>query len=118
MTSQTDEYLGFDLSAYKALYIEEAGKCLVTLRQNLIQLRDDPMDEEKLYEAHRAAHMLKGMSATMHYEALTALAETMEDPLRRADRQKLPPPLEKIESFLVACDEFEVGLDRLTGDGV
>jgi len=114
MTSQTrkDRGPGFDLSAYKELYLEEARKSLATLRENLIQLRDDAANETALHEAHRAAHTLKGMSATMHYETLTTLARTLEDPLSRADRAKLPPPSDQIRVFLITCDDFEAALER------
>ena len=114
MTSQTrkDQGSGFDLSAYKELYLEEARKSLATLRENLIQLRDDAANETALHEAHRAAHTLTGMSSTMHYETLTALARTLEDPLSRADRAKLPPPSDQIRVFLTTCDDFEAALER------
>jgi two-component system chemotaxis sensor kinase CheA len=100
------------MSAYKELYLEEARKCLATLRENLIQLRDDAANEMALYEAHRAAHTLKGMSATMHYETLTSLARTLEDPLSRADLAKLPPPSDQIQAFLTTCDDFAAALER------
>ena len=114
MTPQTrkDQGSGLDLSAYKELYLEEARKCLATLRENLIQLRDDAFNETALFEAHRAAHTLKGMSATMHYETLTTLAKSLEEPLYRADRAKLPPPSDQIGVFLTTCDDFEAALER------
>jgi two-component system chemotaxis sensor kinase CheA len=103
---------GFDLSAYKELYLEEARKCLATLRQNLVLLRDDAANETALQEAHRAAHTLKGMSATMHYETLTTLAKELEDPLYRSDEAKLPLPSDQIQTLFARCDDFEAALDR------
>ena len=114
MTPQTRKDQGpkFDLSAYKGLYLEEARKSLATLRENLLQLRDGAVNETALHEAHRAAHTLKGMSATMHYETLTTLARTLEDPLSRADRARLPLPSDQIRVFLTTCDDFEAALER------
>ena len=114
MTSQTgkNQRPGLDLSVYKQLYVEEARKCLATLRENLIQIRDDVVNETALHEAHRAAHTLKGMSATMHYETLATLAKALEDPLSRADRARLPLSSDRILAFLTTCDDFEAALER------
>jgi two-component system chemotaxis sensor kinase CheA len=101
------------LSVYKKLYLKEARRCLVTLQQNLVRLRDDSADEAALQEAHRAAHTLRGMSATMRYDTQVALAETLEGPLRQADRAKQLLAPEQVIALLIGCDDFEAGLDRL-----
>lgn len=115
MTSQNEDNQQalFDLSIYAALYLKEAQKCLATLQQSLIQLRENANDSKAVRDAHRAAHTLKGMSATMHYGTLVAVAETLEEPLRRADQtdQLLAPG--QVVALLVCCDDFAAGLDRL-----
>jgi two-component system chemotaxis sensor kinase CheA len=118
MDPQGEEHQGpgVDLSIYKALYIEEARMCLTTLRQNLIQLGQDPGDNTALREAHRAAHTLKGMSATMRYESLTALASELEHPLRRADQEKLSMGAAEVKALLAGCEDLEAGLNGLDLD--
>lgn len=108
-----------DLSAYKALYLREARSFLGALRQNLARLQDDPADHAALHQAHRAAHTLKGMSATMRYEALAALARSLEEPLKRADQTEPPLSLvaSQIDALLAGCDEFEARLDQLPAAG-
>jgi chemotaxis protein histidine kinase CheA len=98
-----------DLSAYKALFLDQAWLHLSNLRQNLARLQDDPADEEAQQEAHRAAHTLKGMAATMRYETLAALANNLEHPFVSG----APLALDQIGTLLAGCDEFERGLERL-----
>ncbi len=116
MTTRVSEYevtAEFDVSAYKGLYIREARSSLTALRQDLGLLQDDPSDCVALRQAHRAAHTLKGMSATMHYKALTDLGRTLEKPLAKADRAGLTLPPGQFDKLLAVCDEFEKGLDRI-----
>lgn len=115
MTPQIEEMPlpEFDLSAYKALYLREARSTLTTLQQFLARLRDKPQDFKALQQANRAAHTLKGMSATMRYEALAALARTMEELLFQADQTGQPLNQDQINALLAGCAEFEAGLSRL-----
>jgi chemotaxis protein histidine kinase CheA len=103
----------FDVSVYKGLYMRESRSSLATLRQKLDRLRDEPSDRAALRQAHRAAHTLKGMSATMHYEALTNLGYALEEPLAAADRAELTLPSGQLDILLAVCEELEKELDRL-----
>ena len=103
----------FDLSVYKELYLDQARQCLMTLARNVATLEDDPTDLKVLKVAHRAAHTLKGMSATMHYQALTRLAQVLEAPLHRAVRETLMLTSEQIELLREVCRDFEKQLDHL-----
>ena len=116
MTTRVGEYKvteEFDVSVYKGLYIREARSSLAGLRQDLVRLQDDATDRPPLRQAHRAAHTLKGMSATMHYKALTDLGRELEGPLAKADRAGLTLPLGQFDELLTVCDEFEKELNRL-----
>jgi two-component system chemotaxis sensor kinase CheA len=120
MTARVDEYKvteEFDVSVYKGLYLREARSSLAALRQDLACLQDDPSDRAALRQAHRAAHTLKGMSATMRYATLTALGRTLEDPLAQADRAELTLPCGQCDELLAVCDEFEKRLNRLEAAG-
>ena len=118
MTSQIQERqeAEFDFSAYKQLYLREARVCLITLRQNLLQLRDETSASPALFDANRAAHTLKGMSATMRYGSLTALASGMEELLFVANGTGQPLTSGQIKKLLADCDDFETGLDGLAAD--
>lgn len=102
-----------NLSVYVALYLEQAWTRLATLRQSLTRLQDDPSDQTALQEAYIAAHTLKGMSSTMQYDTLAALAQAIEDPLSQSHKQRVPLAGEQLITLLTGCDEFEAGLDRL-----
>jgi chemotaxis protein histidine kinase CheA len=122
-----DDSAGFDLSAFKDLYLSEAHKGLKELRQQLTQLSqltttrgnsspsgENPAQDRSLAEAYRLAHKLKGMSAAMRYTRLASLAEEMESWLHSAKQTGQPPKLEALERLKKRCDQFEAGLKSLT----
>ena len=116
MTARVDEYKvteEFDVSVYKGLYLREARSSLSALRQELACLQDDLADQAALRQAHRAAHTLKGMSATMQYKALAALGRALEEPLAQADGAGLTLSCGQCDELLAMCDEFEKKLNRL-----
>jgi chemotaxis protein histidine kinase CheA len=98
-----------DLSVYHDLYLRETGAFLTSLRQNLARLDADLEDAAAYQEAHRAAHTLKGMSATMRYATLADLAENLEKLLLTG----FPLNAEKLQALRAGCDAFEAGLQRL-----
>lgn len=98
-----------DLTAYRALFVEESAKYLSALRKNLTRLTDNPADAESAREAHRAAHTLRGMASTMNYMDLAILGKRLES---RFDSDELLTS-DQINLLLAGCDEFEVGLGRL-----
>jgi len=81
-----------DLSTYQRLYITEARRSLAELQRQLARLEASTLEPEELEAAHRAAHTLKGDSATMGYEELAALACQIEAPLKRAVQEGLSLP--------------------------
>ncbi len=116
MTTRVNEYKiteEFDVSVYKGLYMREARSSLTTLRQDLGLLQDDSSNRVALRQAHRAAHTLKGMSATMRYEELTNLGRALETPLAQADQSGLALPFRQLDVLLAICDEFAKELSRL-----
>ncbi|MFQ5944023.1 MAG: Hpt domain-containing protein [Anaerolineales bacterium] len=78
-----------DLSAYRDLYIQEAGEHMATLRQSLVVLagRSDPQPSIRL--AFEAAHALKGISLAMNFTEPATLAAELEDYLARALEKEL-----------------------------
>ena len=106
-----DKNLELDLSSYHQLFLEEAYSYLALLRRNLSKLRDAADDKRAQREARRAAHTLKGMAATMHYEELAALGKRMEKQLEEEGR--LTPG--QIEELLAGCRQYDNGLKQLAG---
>ena len=80
--------MDMDISQYKELFINEAQEHLEALNQSMVDLEKDPGNPDVLTEIFRAAHTLKGMSATMGFDQLTELSHEMEnvlDGLRSGD---------------------------------
>ncbi|MDW7651004.1 MAG: chemotaxis protein CheA [Bacillota bacterium] len=70
-----------DTSEYRDLFLAEAQEYLQGLNTALLELEHNPSDREILQEMFRAAHSLKGMSATMGYQQLANLTHQMENVL-------------------------------------
>lgn len=67
-----------DLDKYRDLYLSEAHRQLDTMEEGVTALGDALVDSEHLLGISRAAHTLKGMSATMGYVELAQLAGEVE----------------------------------------
>jgi len=100
-----------DLSAYQTIYITEARRNLAELQRQLARLEAGALDPEGLEAAYRAAHTLKGDSATMGYEELVALAQEIEAPLRKAVQEGLPLPAEFVAPLKTALSHLEEALE-------
>ncbi len=86
----------FDLSEFVDLFIDESRQDLSTLNQGMLTLEHPPGDAESLENVFRAAHTLKGMAATMGYEAIATTSHALEDVLQNARVR----PLEVIPTAL------------------
>lgn len=68
-----------DVNEYKDIYLAEAREYLQSLNDSLLSLESQPNNGELVQEMFRAAHSLKGMSATMGYDNVTKLTHEMEN---------------------------------------
>ncbi len=68
-----------DTSKYLNLYVTEAQEHLEQLSQNLVKLEQAGSTGPVIDEAFRHAHSVKGMAASMGFEATAKLAHRMED---------------------------------------
>lgn len=102
-----------ELNEYKDAFLTEAREYLAGLSNALLLLEKDPAQTEAVREIFRAAHTLKGMSATMGYEPmarLTHLMETVLEPVR-SGTQTLHPRL--VDALLVCLDQLEKWVQAL-----
>ncbi|WP_320669635.1 chemotaxis protein CheA [Patulibacter defluvii] len=107
-----------DAAEYLPLFLAEAREHLQALNLAIVRLEADPRDRATLEEIFRAAHSLKGMSATMGFAAIAALtheAESVLEPLRDGERTA-PAPL--VDALLAALDALERAVDGIEADGV
>ena len=70
-----------DLAKYRGLFLEEATEHLAEMGQALLTLEKDPRDGEALDTVFRMMHSMKGMGASLGYDAVSALSHRLEDRL-------------------------------------
>ena len=85
--------MDIDLSQYMGMYVDGSRENLDLMDKYLLALEQDPSNIEAVGEIFRAAHTLKGMSATMGFEKVAHLTHEMEnilDKLRNHQVQVSP----------------------------
>ncbi|MCK4459793.1 MAG: Hpt domain-containing protein, partial [Methanosarcinales archaeon] len=70
-----------DMAEYKEEFVNEAREHLQILNQSLLDLEHDTSNMDLLNNIFRAAHTLKGSSATMGFMELNKLTHRMENVL-------------------------------------
>lgn len=68
-----------ETTQYLDIFIDESTEHLDTLYQQMLELEKNPEEKSIIEEIFRAAHTLKGMSATMGYDDLADLTHTIEN---------------------------------------
>ncbi len=98
---------------YKELFLTEAHDYLSTLNNALVALEKDPAHAEAVREIFRAAHTLKGMSATMGYIPMTTLTHHMETAMEpvRSGTSRLTPGL--VDTLFACLDRLELWVKEL-----
>ncbi|HHO81546.1 MAG TPA: chemotaxis protein CheA, partial [Bacillaceae bacterium] len=107
----------FDLSQYLALFLEESRENLDALNEGLLRLEREPENLGVVADLFRAAHTLKGMAATMGFEAIAALTHELEDVLDlvRSGRRTVDSAL--VDVLFRAVDTLGAMLDAVTREG-
>jgi two-component system chemotaxis sensor kinase CheA len=103
-----------DLARYTELFLTESREHLAVMNRHLLVLERSPGARESLDATFRAVHTIKGMSGTMGYEAVTALAhemETMLDALRGGR-------LRVTASRIAVCLDVADALEEMVGGAV
>jgi len=73
-----------DMSQYRDLFVSESKGHIQGFNELIVRLEENAADTAAVDELFRHAHSLKGMAATMQYQAVADLAHRMEDLLGRA----------------------------------
>ncbi|MBP1927906.1 two-component system chemotaxis sensor kinase CheA [Methanolinea mesophila] len=105
-----------DLESYRALYIAESRENHETIVKNLLILENEA-DEQAIAEIFRAAHSLKGMSASMGFAGMERLCHAMEDIFQEVRSGTLEVHPDLIDLLLAAADDMESLLDEIEGGG-
>jgi two-component system, chemotaxis family, sensor kinase CheA len=97
-----------DMSQYKDLFIAEAMEHVRGMNENIVSLEKNADDRDKIDSLFRQAHSIKGMAASMGYDAIAQLAHSMEDLMERV-RKNAITFTEMVADLLLA------GVDLLHG---
>src|SRR5438105_15129298 len=101
--------LQFDLTADdQALFLAEVDELLQRVEEALIDLERAPDDQSLLHEIFRAAHTIKGSSATIGHTRMAALTHAMETRLDSVRKRTASVTPELIEALLKALDVLKL----------
>ncbi|AZV42294.1 chemotaxis protein CheA [Peribacillus asahii] len=96
-----------DMNQYLEVFIEESKEHLQMCSEQLLELEKNPDDLSIVNDIFRAAHTLKGMSATMGYEDLANLTHKMENVLDAIRNEQITLQPETFDTLFLAVDDLE-----------
>ena len=99
-------------------YFSESEQMVDNLESNILAIEQDPNNHDAIDEIFRAAHTLKGNSATVEFTEISHFAHTMEDLLDevRSDRVKVTEDV--VDTLLTALDVIKDMLESRTNGGI
>ena len=68
-----------DVSQYLEIFLDETREHLSSLNTQILNLEQNPEDQDTINEIFRAAHSLKGMAGTMGFKRMQNLTHDMEN---------------------------------------
>jgi two-component system chemotaxis sensor kinase CheA len=92
------------MNLYQTAFISESQDILETINQCLLSLEKEPHNTTVIDEIFRAAHSLKGMSAAMSFDGITALAHEMEDILDKVRKGEVEVSLDIVDTLFEYSD--------------
>jgi two-component system, chemotaxis family, sensor kinase CheA len=106
--------LQFDLSADdQALFLAEVDELLQRVEEALVDLERAPDNQPLLQEIFRAAHTIKGSSATIGHTRMASLTHAMETRLDDVRKGTAPVTPQLIEALLGALDVLKLLRDEV-----
>jgi two-component system, chemotaxis family, sensor kinase CheA len=106
-----------DTHEYLPAFLAEAREHLQELGLAVVRIEADPEDRASAEQIFRVAHSLKGMSATMGFDAIARLTHAMEDVFELL-RQRAGGLSHEAVDVLSAClDALEAAIERIAADG-
>jgi two-component system chemotaxis sensor kinase CheA len=112
--------MGHDEAALQRLFEEESAENLSAMENALLALETDPGDAGKVPELFRAAHTLKGNSASLGLTETAAVAHVVEDVLHAVREGRRAVDSDLVGVMLEAVDHLRglVGGAVLDGEGL
>ncbi|UTI64674.1 chemotaxis protein CheA [Paraconexibacter antarcticus] len=107
-----------DTSEYMPMFLAECREHLQELNLTVVRLEESPDDRATLDEIFRAAHSLKGMSATMGFDGIARLTHQMEDVFELLRQRTTAIPVAVVDVVLECLDALGAAIDTIDADGV
>ena len=93
-------------------YFSESEMMVDNLESNILAIENDPNNHDAIDEIFRAAHTLKGNSATVEFSEIAHFAHTMEDLLDEVRSDKIKVTGEIVDTLLTALDVIKAMLEE------
>ncbi|MBR4322990.1 chemotaxis protein CheW [Treponema sp.] len=93
-------------------YFSESEMMVDNLESNILAIENDPTNHDAIDEIFRAAHTLKGNSATVEFSEIAHFAHTMEDLLDEVRSDKIKVTEDIVDTLLTALDVIKAMLEE------
>jgi two-component system chemotaxis sensor kinase CheA len=104
-----------DMSKYRDLFLSETEEHLRHMSQLTMALEQEPSNRDGIDALFREAHSIKGMAASMGFDATAGLAHHLEDLLDGFRKSGIVPP-ESVDLLLAGVDLLEGLLADISAD--
>ena len=105
-----------DMSQYRDLFVSESKGHIQVFNELIVRLEDNAPDTAAVDELFRHAHSLKGMAATMQYQAVADLAHRMEDLLSRVRSKEIDFVASLADLLLEGSDTLAAMVSAIEAD--
>ncbi|SHF52042.1 chemotaxis protein CheA [Ornithinibacillus halophilus] len=106
-----------EMSQYLDVFIDESTEHLEVLYNQVLELEKNPKDKSIIEEIFRAAHTLKGMSATMGFEDLANLTHQLENVFDEIRNEKINVDANLIDILFEAVDHLNAMVEDISNSG-
>lgn len=109
--------MDLDMSQFVAIFVEEAQEHLANMEAQLLALQVEAATPSQFNEIFRAAHSIKGGSATFGLSNVTGIAHELESLLDRLRNSQLTLTAEMIDALLKSRDIIAQMIAEFEGKG-
>ncbi len=103
------------MSKYTDTYRQEAEDHLANIEETILDIEQNPDDQESLNRLFRAMHTIKGSGAMFGFDDIAGFAHHVENVLDKVRRGSVPISRELIDLILASRDQIKVMLDASDG---
>lgn len=96
------------------VFLDEADEQLQLLEEDIVKLEREGEDEELIQEIFRAAHTLKGSSATLGHKRMAELTHAMENVLDKIRRRELELTTSLVDTIFACLDALRSLKEEIT----